>query len=111
MAQSAFLVPVVNIPQIFNVDLAGITYTLTCKWNPAPDGGWVLDFADASQNPIVCNVPLITGCDCLAGLEYLGINGQLIVYTNGMPDAVPTLDNLGIDSNLYFITDVADNGV
>lgn len=100
-----FLMPLVNVPQVFEINLAGVNYIMTSKWNAAPDAGWVFDLADANTNtPIVANCPLITGADCLAGLEYLGINGQLRVFTDGNTDAVPTLDNLGIDSNLYFGT-------
>jgi hypothetical protein len=60
--------------------------------------------------PIVACVPFITGADLLDGLEYLGIPGQLIVYTDGDDTAVPTLNNLGTESNLYFLTDVEANG-
>lgn len=103
---SVFLMPLTNIPQTFAISLGGTDYILTVKWNTSDDAGWVIDFTDAVTNlPIACNIPLITGADCLSGLEYLGINGELIVYTNGTPDAVPTLDNLGTDSNLYFVTD------
>lgn len=108
MAIANYILPLQNIPQTFAITLGGIVYTLTNKWNPAPEGGWLLDISDSNNNPIVTNIPLITGADCLAGLGYLGINGALVVYTDGNADAVPTLDNLGVDSNLYFQTEVAD---
>ncbi|MDH4163331.1 MAG: hypothetical protein OEW15_11680 [Nitrospirota bacterium] len=104
---TSFLIPLVNIPQQFTIDLAGVTYTLVNKWNDISQG-WILDILDGSQNPIVCGIPFVTGTDLLAGLEYLGINGELIVYTNGDQWAVPTLNNLGVDSNLYFQTDAVD---
>lgn len=108
---TTFLIPLVNAPQSFEISLAGIAYLLTCKWNDSDEGGWVLDLADVDTGlPIVANIPLITGADCLSGLEYLGIDGQLIVFTDGDELAVPTLDNLGVESNLYFQTDAADNG-
>lgn len=106
MAQTLFLIPLVNTPQTFQISLGIVPYTLTCKWNNSTQSGWVLDIADQSQNPIVCGLPLITGADVLDGLEYLGISGELWVATTGNPTAVPTLDNLGIDSNLYFIADI-----
>lgn len=107
MAQSFFLVPLSNIPQSFQIVLAGITYLMVSKWNDAPDAGWVLDISDENDVPLACNIPLITGADCLDGLEYLGIQGNLYVNTSGNnPTAVPTLDNLGVDSNLYFATSV-----
>lgn len=108
---SLFLVPVQNIPQTFEISLAGVVYLMTCKWNDATDAGWLLDLADGITNEsVVSNIPLITGADCLEGLEYLGINGRLLVDTDGDQTAVPTFTNLGVESNLYFETDVAANG-
>lgn len=104
---STFKVPVTNIPQTFEISLAGVTYLMTIKWNDAFEAGWEMDFVDAITNvPIVAGIPLVTGVDCLAGLEYLGFNGQLIVYTDGDDTAVPTLENLGVESNLYFLTEI-----
>lgn len=104
-----FVLPLTNIPQQFAIALAGKEYIMTSKWNNAPDAGWVFDLTDAETNEsIVANVPLITGADLLAGLEYLGIDGELIVFTDGDETAVPTLENLGVESNLYFRTDAAD---
>lgn len=88
--------------------MAGVEYILTCKWNDAGEGGWVLDIADGLTNePIAANIPLVAGADLLSGLEYLGIDGKLFVQTDGDQEAVPTLTNLGIESNLYFITEAA----
>lgn len=108
MARTTFLMPLINIPQTFDIALAGVNYSLTCRWNNADEAGWVMDLSDAdTQEPIASNIPLITGADCLDGLEYLGINGQMIVFTDGDDFAVPNLDNLGVNSNLYFVTEVA----
>lgn len=105
VSDSIFLVPLVNIPQNFNITLAGISYLMTCKWNDSFEAGWVLDIYDAeTTDSLVANIPLIVGADLLSGLDYLGINGQLFVYTNGSQFSVPTLDNLGVESNLYFTT-------
>lgn len=106
---STFKIPLQNVSQQFEIALAGVNYTMTCRWNDAPDAGWVLDLSDVdSGDPIAANIPLITGADCLAGLEYLGIEGQLIVLTDGDETAVPTFENLGIESNLYFETTASD---
>lgn len=107
MATSNYLIPLENVPQQFTIDLAGTTYTLINKWNDMAQS-WYLDILDSAQNPIVCGMPFVTGADLLAGLAYLGIDGSLIVYTNGDSSAVPTLDNLGVDSNLYFQTAAAN---
>lgn len=108
---NTFLIPLTNDFQTFEISLAGVNYVMTSRWNDAPDAGWVIDLDDAiTGDSIIAGIPLITGADLLDGLQYLGINGQLIVYTNGDQTAVPTVDDLGVESNLYFLTDVTDNG-
>jgi hypothetical protein len=101
-----YLIPIQgSIPQTFQIPLAGGNYVLTFKWNNMLEGGWVMDLGDADTGDVLCgSIPLICGCNLLAGLEYLGIGGLFVVQTNGLPDAVPTFTNLGIDSNLYFLT-------
>lgn len=99
------ILPLINVPQSFNITLGDTNYIMTVKWNDSPDGGWICGFADPLTNKIIVdNIPFITGVDMLDGLDYLDFGGQLVVVTNGDITAVPTLDNLGIDSNLYFIT-------
>jgi hypothetical protein len=104
-----YIIPLTNVPQVFVTNLAGTDYTLTIKWNDMAQS-WYMDIADASQNPIACGIPFITGTSLLKQLAYLGIEGDLIVQTTGNIDAVPTLDNLGDAANLYFQTTVANNG-
>lgn len=111
---NTYLIPLVAAAQIFTINLAGVEYTLTSRWNDMDydgNGSWILDIADATNIPLACNIPLITGADCLDGLAYLGIQGSLYVLTAGSsPFDVPTFENLGIDSNLYFQTSVPDAG-
>lgn len=106
---SNYLVPLSNVAQVFNINLAGITYTMTSKWNDQMQS-WILDLADSAGNMLAAGMPFVTGADLLDGLEYLGVDGALVVYTNGMEFAVPTLDNLGVDCNLYFQTTATNNG-
>lgn len=105
---TTFLIPLENVPQVFEIALGGKNYLMTSKFNSADEGGWVLDLQDAVTNEyLACNIPLITGADLLEGLEYLGIAGPLVVFTDGDDLAVPTLENLGVESNLYLLSDVA----
>lgn len=100
---SLFKIPVTNAPQSFQISLAGKDYTCTCRWNDAEDAGWILDFSDAeTSTPIVANIPLVTGVNLLDGLDYLGFGGKLYVKTDGDDFAVPTYENLGVESFLYF---------
>lgn len=102
--QQVFILPLQNVPQSFNISLGPNNYIMTCKWNPSDEGGWVIGFEDQeSGEEIVDNIPLVTGTDLLAGLEYLDFGGQIVVYTNGDATATPTLDNLGVESNVYFV--------
>ena len=109
MALSNYIVPLTNVPQTFTINLAGVTYTLTSKWNDQMQS-WILDVADSAGNMLAAGLPFITGADLLDGLNYLGIDGGLISFTNGQPFAVPTIDNLGTDSQLYFQTTAPNNG-
>lgn len=109
MNPQIFLLPLTNLPQLFNITLGATNYIMNVVWNNAPDAGWFIGFANQQTGEqIVNNIPLITGVDLLAGLQYLGFDGQLVCYTAGDDTAVPTLDNLGVDSNVYFITPPVD---
>ena len=104
---NTFVIPLTNVPQQFQITLATITYVMSCKWNNSPDAGWILDISDATGNPIIGNIPLVTGADLLAQLEYLGIGGSLYVNNGTDATAIPTLDNLGSGCLLYFQTGAA----
>lgn len=97
-------IPLSAEPQTFGIQLAGVQYQLTLIWRDDPQGGWVLDIADANSSPILSGVPLVTGADLLAQYAYLGFGGQLVVQTDHDVDAAPTFGNLGSSSHLYFVT-------
>lgn len=88
--------------QTLSVSLNGTLYHLRVYWCD-PVSCWMLDIDDASSNPIVNGQALITGANILNQLEYLNV-GVLIILSDGAdPLAMPTFDNLGTDSNLYFV--------
>lgn len=99
-----FEIPLSNASQTFQITLGGVQYQMTLIWRAAPQGGWVLDIADVQGNGIVSGIPLITGADLLEQYAYLGIGGELWVQTDGDAAAVPTYDNIGSTSHLYFVT-------
>ncbi|MHA6574564.1 phage baseplate plug family protein [Pseudomonas yamanorum] len=99
-----FEIPLSPDPQTFSISLSGIDYRLTVQWRNADQAGWVLDIADTSANPIIQGIPLVTGVNLLEQYAYLGFAGVLWVQTTADPDAVPTFDNLGVGSHLYWWT-------
>lgn len=98
-----FEIPLSPNPQTFTISLSGVDYRLTVQWRNAEGAGWILDIADTSANPIIQGIPLVTGVNLLEQFEYL-ISGVLWVQTTADPDAVPTFDNLGVGSHLYWYT-------
>ena len=105
-----FQIPLLNVPQYFNINIAGVLYRVTSKWNDAFEAGWVIDFQNPDTNEyIASNIPLVAGTNILSGLEYLNFNCIMYIYTDGNQNSVPTLLNLGIESNLYFDTEVSNN--
>jgi hypothetical protein len=74
-------------------------------WNDAMKS-WMMALLDGNtQDVLIESMPLVTGADLLEQFKYLQIPGQLIVFTKGGGAEEPTFDNLGIDSNLYYITE------
>lgn len=101
-----FTMPLTNVPQTFTTTLADREVDITCRWNAEIEGGWYINIDDtATGAPLIHNLPLVTGSDLLSQYEYIGINGGLIVYTDGDELMPPTYENLGAQSNLYFVTD------
>ena len=97
-----YAIPLQPQAQTFQVTLASIQYQFTLQYCNAPNGGWILSIADNQGNPIVSSIPLVTGVDLLGQYQYLGLGGSLYVQTPANLGAVPTYDELGVSSFLYF---------
>lgn len=99
---AVFLIPVQNVPQKFSIELGGIGYIITTRWNTEA-GAWALDIADeASGTALITNLPIVTGIDLLAQYQHI-ISGSLVAYTEGNEYAPPNLDNFGREGNLFFV--------
>jgi hypothetical protein len=98
----AFEIPLSATPQTLSVSLVGVTYNLTVRWNDI-SRAWVIDLYDQNNSLLIGSIPMVTGEDLLAPYGYLNIGGQLIVQTDTDTLAVPTFENLGATSHLYFI--------
>ena len=58
--------------------------------------------ATIESNPMACGIPLVTGENIFKQFAYLGLPPTWVT-TDGDPDAVPTWDNLGELSHVYFL--------
>lgn len=102
---SFFEIPFSPRPERFTVTLSGTDYRLTVQYRKAGGARWVLDIADASDNPLVSGIPLVTGMDLLGQYKHLGFQGRLWVQGAADPDDVPTYEDLGIGSHVFWVTD------
>lgn len=100
---TTYEIPLSAEPQSFSITLGSTEYRLSLQYLDTTEGGWLLNIADTSGNPIASGLPLVTGHDLLEQYAYLGIGGALYVGTDADPDAVPTFDNLGTASHVYFV--------
>lgn len=99
---TAYEIPLSPEPQLFNIQLAGVTYYLTLRWN-AESEAWNLDIAAQDRTPLLNGLLVVTGLDLLGQYAYLGFGGMLIVQTDADPDAVPTFENLGKEGHIFFV--------
>jgi len=97
-------IPLSNTPQRFSITLSGVEYQMTVQYRQAGGAGWVLDIADANGVPLVSGIPLVTGTDLLAQYDHLGFGGRLWVQGGATPDDVPTFDDLGTASHVFWVT-------
>lgn len=98
-------IPLTPDPQRFTVTLSGVDYRITVQYRAAGGAGWVLDIADTTNGPIVSGIPLVTGVDLLGQYRHLGFAGRLWVQGAADPDDVPTFEDLGIGSHVFWVTD------
>ena len=54
-----YVIPLTPEPQRFSIVLAGRELLLAVRWMDAPEGGWLLDMADAEGVPLVSGIPLV----------------------------------------------------
>lgn len=100
--RTSYEVPLEAAAQTFQIALAGVTYSVTLWWSSAANC-WDISIADSNQVPIIDSIPLVTGVDLLGPFGYLNFGGQLVVQTDHDNDAIPTFENLGTTSHLYFV--------
>ncbi len=102
-------IPLSGTPQQFTMLLGERVYQFVFLYRDAVPSmaggsGWVMDINDNLGFHIACGIPLVTGANLLAQFDYLNFNASLFVLSDGYPDEVPTFDNLGTDSHVYWMT-------
>lgn len=70
-------------------------------------GGWFLDIADGSANPLANGIPMLPGQDLLGQYKYLGMKGQLTVINDLNKSAMPSWDQFPDKAHLVWIEDVS----
>lgn len=90
-------------PQRLSITLSNVTYTLTFVFNNVL-GTWIMDIADDTGTAVVSGVALVTGTDLLGQVRHLGFVGELRVQGDANAAELPTFDNLGAESHLYYVT-------
>lgn len=104
MALQPYSIPVQNIPQRFEIELAGTSYTIENRWN-SQMSYWEFDWYDADGLPLVMAMAVLAGVNLLDPYPELPPGG-LVVLTDGEEGIDPTLDGLGIESKVYYITEI-----
>ncbi|MCX5495362.1 hypothetical protein OSH11_11640 [Kaistia dalseonensis] len=102
---TTYEIPLSATPQTFSITLGTTQYRLGLAYLDTIEGSWILNISDTDGNSILAGVPLVTGHDLLEQYAYLGFAGALYVATDADLDAVPTFENLGTSSHLYFQVD------
>lgn len=97
-----YKIPLTSVQQELDIDLGDATYHLRFTYNKIA-GAWYLDVYDADGNPLVLGTPLVTGANILDQYLYKGFGGILTLYTDGDADHMPSLDELGEHTKVYWI--------
>ena len=103
---TVYELPFTARPQYVSVRLVGTLYRFKLAWN-VPAQCWVVDIMNPDGTLLYCGMPLVTGEDLLKQFEYLGIRGQMVVFTDQTATGglVPDFDDLGSNGHVYFMPD------
>lgn len=103
MTETLYKIPLIAEPQTFDIEVGGTSYIVTTKWNgELPAWELTAKYTETGET-LFDALPLVTGVDLMAQYKHLGIDGTLFCTTFGDEDAPPTLENLGIQSFLYYL--------
>ncbi len=98
---SVLEIPLAPYPQKMTIELSGVVYSLTFKWNE-PMQCWVVDFATPAGVTVLTGIPIVTGVDLVEQFEYLQLGGGVQAVSDTVATDVPTFENLGVSSHVYW---------
>lgn len=107
MLMAVYRIPLTSTQQEFDIDIGDYTYHIRVYFNKFMPA-WCLDLSNENKQPITQGWPLVTGANNLDQLHYRGLGGALVLHTEGDPDHMPGMDELGTTTELYFISEVGD---
>lgn len=108
MATQYFTIPFVSLPQEFYIDLNDKTVLIKNKWNSMIPA-WEMSIYDGDTlEPLILCMPIIGGIDLLEQFAFTGLKGSMAVLTDGNSLSDPTLNNLGDESQVFYVVDIAE---
>lgn len=86
----------------YTITLSGETYVFFFRYNTRMDR-WVIDIRDASEQPILCGIPLVINRNLTNQYTALQVPlGGLYVLDETGLDAQPTLKSFVLDHTFYY---------
>jgi hypothetical protein len=98
---TAYKIPLKSVPQKLNIELAGELYRMTTAYNNY-DAVWYMYLYNADGGLLV-TIPLVAGLNLLYQHQHLGVGGALAAVCDAHPLDSPSLSEMGVDGNVYFI--------
>lgn len=99
---NAVEIPLFADNQSFSTTLNGSIYQFTVIWR---DPLWFIDISDSSGTLVIGSLPMVTGANLLEQYSFMGLGFSLKVLCDDPSQDYPTVNDLGIGSHLYAITE------
>jgi hypothetical protein len=95
-------IPLTPDNQSFNLVAGNGRWRLQLLWR---NSAWFLDLLDESGNEVLTGMPLVNGYNLLGQYEYLDIGFGLLVVSEDDGLGAPGIDDPGVRSRLYTVTE------
>lgn len=92
-------IPLNGSNEFFEIEIKGVNYGFRVHFNHTV-AVWVLDITRGDQ-VLVCNIPLLVGCDLVEPFSYLNFNFKMYLQVDGQPYGEADFYNLGSNAHLF----------